>query len=162
MKSRILVIVLVISLALNIGALVTFGYFLLREEPAARQEKGFKTCCQGLSKEEFEKIAFLEKGMREKNQLIEERLAQKRQELLALIMEPELDTLKRDSLLSQITELQINMELISFNYICDLKKALPAENQEQLLIAVGECFCIQSDSGVCPLESVPNYQHKEK
>lgn len=162
MKSRILVIVLVISLALNIGALVTFGYFLLHEEPAVRQEKGFKTCCQGLSKEEFEKIASLEKVMQERNKPLKEQMSRKRQELLSLLREPALDTAKRDSILKQMAELQVSLELSSFDYLRELKATLPPENQEMLLEFVEGCFCNHEDSCVCPYESKQVINNKEK
>lgn len=162
MKPRGLIVILVISLALNLGALLAFGYLLLRKQPAASGEENLESCCYGLSKEEFEEISTLEKRMLERNEPLKEQLSSKRRELLLLLREPGLDTAKRDSILRQIVELQVRLELSSFDYLRELKATLPPENQEKLIKLVEECFCGNKDSCVCPYESKQVINNKEK
>ncbi|NLI97667.1 periplasmic heavy metal sensor [bacterium] len=160
MKNKLSLILLIVSLCLNAGALVTFGFLVLRKEPA-EASGDFRRCRQGLNKAELDQVDSLERNVFEKSNPIRMQLYQKRQELLALLKEPVLDTLKRNSLIKEIAELQVRLETISFDHLSDLKAALPAENREKFIQFVEECFCSNSDS-CCPGESGNNCQHKEK
>jgi Spy/CpxP family protein refolding chaperone len=124
MKQKILVIALVASVALNVGALVAFAYrCATRPEPPGppRPLAG-----------ELELTDEQRDAMRE--------LHRKRGEVLELLKESEVDVARRDRLFAEIADLQMRLELMTFENMRETKSMLPPEQQERFVAHVEERF----------------------
>jgi len=139
MKQKVLVIALVVSLALNVGAIVAFAYRRatmprLPEPPERMAEE------LGLTDEQREAMrAQHEKAFKEMEPLRRD-LHSKRGEVLALLKESEVEVAKRDRLFAEIADLQTRLELAAFENMYETKNMLPPEQRERFVAHVEERF----------------------
>jgi Spy/CpxP family protein refolding chaperone len=139
MKQKILVIALVASVALNVGALATFAYrrATAPEVPSPPERMAREL---GLTDEQREAMRERhERAFREMEPLRRE-LDRKRGEVLALLKEPEVDVARRDRLFAEIADLQMRLELSAFENMRETKNMLPPEQQERFVAHVEERF----------------------
>ncbi|HUV87826.1 MAG TPA: Spy/CpxP family protein refolding chaperone [bacterium] len=139
MRQKILIIALVVSVALNVGALVTFAY-RCATTPKPPEPPGRLAQELGLTDEQREMMREQrEKSCREMEPLRRE-MDRKRGEVLALLKKPEVDVARRDQLFAEIADLQMRMELLTFENMCETKSMLRPEQQERFIAHVEERF----------------------
>ncbi len=139
MKQKILIIALVISAALNVGALATYVY-RRATAPKMPEPPGRFAEELGLTDEQHEMMrAQREKSFKEMEPLRRE-MDRKRSEVLALLKEPKFDVARRDRLFAEIADLQMRMELITFNNMLETRDMLRPEQRERFVDMVEERF----------------------
>jgi len=139
MKQKVLVIALVASAALNVGALAAFAYrrATAPEMPAPPDRMAREL---GLTDEQRDAMRERhEKACKEMEPLRRE-LHRKRGEVLELLKQPEVDVAQRDRLFAEIADLQMQLELSAFDNMCETKNMLPPEQRERFLAHVEERF----------------------
>jgi Spy/CpxP family protein refolding chaperone len=67
-------------------------------------------------------------------------LHRKRGEVLELLKEPEVDVARRDQLFAEIADLQMRVELLTFENMYETKNMLRPEQQERFVAHVEERF----------------------
>ena len=139
MRQKILIIALVVSVALNVGALVTFAY-RRATMPKPPEPPGRLAEELGLTDEQREMM----RGQREKScremEPLRREMDRKRSEVLALLEKPEVDVARRDQLFAEIAELQMRMELLAFENMRETGDILRPEQRERFLELVEERF----------------------
>jgi Spy/CpxP family protein refolding chaperone len=139
MKHKIVIVALVVSVALNVGALATYVY-RRATAPKMPEPPGRFAEELGLTEEQHEMMhAQREKAFREMEPL-RQRMDRKRSEVLALLKEPEIDVARRDRLFAEIADLQMQMELLTFNNMCQTRDMLRPEQRERFVDMVEERF----------------------
>lgn len=139
MKQKVLVIALVASVALNVGALAAFAYRRATAPPIPpppdrmARELGLTEEQRDAMREQHEK-AF------EEMEPLRRELQRKRGEVLELLKEPEVNVAKRDRLFAEIADLQMKLELSAFENMRATSEMLPAEQRERFLAHVEERF----------------------
>lgn len=139
MKQKILIIALVVSVALNVGALVTLAY-----RSATRPEPPRTPCplSQELDLTDEQRDAM--RAQREKTfeemEPLRREMHKKRGEVLALLKEKEVDVARRDRLFAEIAELQMQMEILTFNNMRATRELLRPEQRERFMGLVEERF----------------------
>jgi Spy/CpxP family protein refolding chaperone len=139
MKQKVLVIALVASVALNVGALVTFAYRRATcpkpPEPPDRMAEEL-----GLTDEQRDAMREQHRKAIEEMEPLRRELHRKRGEVLELLKESEVDVAKRDRLFAEIADLQMRMELAAFENMYETKNMLPPEQRERFVAHVEERF----------------------
>jgi Spy/CpxP family protein refolding chaperone len=138
MKQRILIIALVVSVALNVGALATFVY-----RCATRPEPPGPPCLErtlNLTAEQRDAMRAQREKAFEEMEPLRRQLDAKRGEVLALLKEPEVDVARRDKLFGEIADLQTQMELLTFNNMRATRELLRPEQRERFTGLVEERF----------------------
>ena len=155
MKTRILIIALVVSMGFNLGMILTIG---LNIRGIRRPGCGWH---QSTIREQFdltlEQIDILEEKrneMQEKLLPIKKELLEKRRELLILQKGETLDEDRLDSLLSEIVHLQYNLEKTVVVHMNDVKGVLNEEQRVQ--------FYCHLERGLCPRENHNFYKECER
>jgi Spy/CpxP family protein refolding chaperone len=139
MKQKILVIALVASVALNVGALVAFAYrCATRPEPPGPP----RPLAGELELTDEQRDAMREQHDKacEEMEPLRRELHRKRGEVLELLKESEVDVARRDRLFAEIADLQMRLELMTFENMCETKSMLPPERQERFVAHVEERF----------------------
>ena len=139
MKQKILVIALVASVALNVGALAAFAY---RRATAPRMPAPPDRMARELGLTDEQRDAMRErhdKACKEMEPLRRE-LDRKRGEVLGLLKESEVDVAKRERLFAEIADLQMRLELSTFENMYETKNMLPPEQRERFIAHVEERF----------------------
>jgi Spy/CpxP family protein refolding chaperone len=128
MKSKGLLIALIVSLGLNLGAAGIFAY---RTFSKARFRPPFHSLKKelGLSEEQVDSITARMETSFQQTEPVREELEQKRAEMFALLKEPELDTVQVNALFAEVAELQKNLEIMVFTSLYETKDLLTAEQQ---------------------------------
>jgi Spy/CpxP family protein refolding chaperone len=137
MKNKILGFLLIISLGLNIGVLVTFGHHWFFK-------KGFDKFPKESSwqKARVKKMLDLTddqaKAMEEKRKQLQdtitplkEELKNKRTELFTLLDSDNVDSLKADKLVNEISVLQMKIEKAVIEHSINVRKTLNPEQQKK-------------------------------
>ena len=143
MDKKVLVIILVISVAINLATMFSFGYFwwtshtqennfpapprMMPDWQHARMSKEL-----GLSDQQIEQIKEANEAMRSAMQPLREELFEKRQELMSLLREDEMDRARADQLIEQIAELQAEHDAQIFDRLLVLKEILTPEQRQRL------------------------------
>lgn len=139
MRQKILIIALVVSVALNVGALAMFAY-CRATTPKPPEPPGRLAEELGLTDEQREMM----RGQREKScremEPLRREMDRKRSEVLALLEKPEVDVARRDQLFAEIAELQMRMELLAFENMRETGDILRPEQRERFLELVEERF----------------------
>ncbi len=161
MKQKILIIALVVSVALNVGALATFAY-----RCAKRPEPPGPPCPLGqeldLTDEQRDKMrARREKAFEEMEPLRRE-LHAKRGEVLALLKEAEVDVARRDRLFAKIADLQMRLELLTFENMRETGDMLRPEQRERFVELVEERFRRHEHFARGPGHGPPGHGFKRK
>jgi len=129
MKQKILIIALIISIGVNLGVLSIFLYHLWKgnqvEHPLQKLMKKL-----ALTPEQKEKMKAERENFEQKTKPIKDELAYKRGEVFGLLQEAEVNAEERDRLFSEITQLQMELQLLAFEHISRVKQILNPEQQE--------------------------------
>jgi len=143
MKNKILIVVLIISLGVNLGLILTFVFRIWETKtyecgwhhPALRQRLH-------LTSEQIKILENKRAEMQKKMIPMQEELKRKRIELLALQKSENLDTTKLDSLLAVMSRLQYEIERAVFLHMNEVKGIFSKDQQVQ--------FFEQVKRGLCP------------
>lgn len=129
MKQKIILIALVVSVALNLGAV---GMFFIRG--CAEREFGPGPRMLGeelnLTREQRNLMRENRDEMKKQTEPIVRELGAKRSELIELLKEPELDTAKRDELFKEIAQLQVQLEILVFDHMYETAQILTPEQRD--------------------------------
>ena len=139
MKSKALLIALVISLGINVGVIGTVAYRLIegrqfrshmnerlwRHSPLKRDLK--------LTDEQLDEMDRMREEMREKIRPLREKLGDRRRELISLLRADEPDRSKLDPLAGEIADLQSELGLSIFEHLFEMREILSEEQREKIL-----------------------------
>ena len=144
MDKKVLVVLLVVSLAVNLATVFTLGYFWLTKpaarplpcpspEPAVPEWPNARIVrTLGLSPEQIETIRKENEEMMGRMGPVREELFARRQELMSMLRAENIDRVRVDTLLEQIARLQVEHEAQVFERLARIKVILTPEQQEQL------------------------------
>jgi Spy/CpxP family protein refolding chaperone len=145
MGKKVLVIVLVISVAINLATIFTLGYFWWTKHNVARQDVFVRRPDMmhelhqtrmakelGLSDQQIEEIRKANEEMRIAMQPLREELFKKRQELMSMVRDEDIDRAKADMLIEQIAELQAEHDTQIFDRLLVMKSILTPEQRQRL------------------------------
>jgi len=131
MKTKILVIALTVSAAINLLVLgmVIYSVWLRKEfgppVPGPRLEK-----LLNLSPEQRDRIRAMREVMAMETEPIRKELDAKRLEILKLLKEPEVNKIQGDSLLAEIANLQVQLELRQVESAIAIRDMLTPEQRK--------------------------------
>lgn len=165
MNKKLFVIIFVVSVAINLGAVVTLAYYWLTERgpqewdrmppPLMAREPNWEGSplkhMLNLTDEQIVKMNAKQEEMRSKMHSLADELFMKRKELMALLTETELDNAKADTLIKEIAALQVRLELQIFKHFSELKKILTPEQYERLFTLFDRQF-MPLGLGMIPLD----------
>lgn len=145
MDKKVLVVILVISVAINAATMFTLGYFwwtrhgdvdqktlvhpprMMHDWQQTRMAKEL-----GLSHQQIEEMRKANEEMRIAMQPLREELFKKRQELMSLLRDEEMDRAKADLLIEQIAGLQAEHDAQIFDRLLVMKSILTPEQRQRL------------------------------
>jgi Spy/CpxP family protein refolding chaperone len=143
--SKTLVLLLVVSLAVNLAAVVTFSYYWWSEDRSAGRS-GRALASRGsdvrpdllrrrlqLTEEQLGAVGREREEMMRQMMSIRRQSSNKRRELMELLEEAELDRGRADSLLEEIAALQVRIERLTFEHLAKMRQLLTPQQQEHLL-----------------------------
>jgi Spy/CpxP family protein refolding chaperone len=137
MKNKILTVILILSLGLNLGVLVTFSrHWLNRREfnKGPGESSWFKRKMQKELKLTDAQVALMEQDRKNVDQEIRSirgELKRKRAELFTLLEANPVDSAKVDKLIDAISLLQARIEKTVVNHLATMKKNLTPEQQQR-------------------------------
>jgi Spy/CpxP family protein refolding chaperone len=140
---KVLVGILVISVAINLATMFTFGYFwwtrqhYRRDFPSrAHMMPGWYHSRiakeLGLNTQQIEQMKRATEEMRTVMQPVRQELFEKRQELMALVREQEPDRNRAEALIKEISVLQAQHDEQIFDRMLTVKKILTPDQQKRL------------------------------
>lgn len=144
MDKKLLTIILMISLAINLATMFTFGYFWWAHHNNSRLRLGGRRPMMPewqhtriakelrLSAQQMEEIRRANEEMRAETQTLREELFRKRQDLMALIREKEPQRDHADALIGEIAALQARHDKQIFDRMVAMKNILSPEQQQRL------------------------------
>jgi Spy/CpxP family protein refolding chaperone len=144
MDKKILVVVLVISVAINLATVFTLGYFWWTRHGVARQDVFIRPNMMhelhqtrmarelNLSDRQIEEMKKVNEEMRLAMQPLREALFKKRQALMSLLRDEDMERAKADVLIEQIARLQAEHDAQIFDRILLMKRILTPEQQQRL------------------------------
>lgn len=145
MSKRTLVIILVISVSINLAAILTFGYHwwevrnFRREMPprwidrGPNLRRGLLKHRLDLTEEQIDAINARREEMRPKMRSLRKKMLTKREELSRLMRETEPNREKADSLIREIASLRAEVETRVFESLCQMRNILTPEQQKQFI-----------------------------
>jgi len=137
MKRKLIILGVILLIAINVCVLATVGYRwkCRQSEKICQGHTPGEYLCQqlSLSDSQKEKMEILRKNFDAKTFKIRETLSSKRNELVKLLSEPQLDSNKIDSLIKEIGWAQTELEKEVINHILQEKETLTPEQQEKFL-----------------------------
>lgn len=135
MKTKILVIALIISLGINIGGLLTLGYHRWGSREISHRTHDRRRAFPGLWKnrldlteEQLQAMDRLHEKMFDRMSPLREELSEKRRSLLELLKSQEYDGAQLDSLVGEIADLQAELEM---GMLHDIREIMETMNEEQ-------------------------------
>ncbi|MCP4230468.1 MAG: periplasmic heavy metal sensor [bacterium] len=140
MRDKVILIVMIVSLAFNLGVLAMFVFKVFshpRPEPPIDEVMKHRL---ELTREQEEEISEIREDMQRELQPLHKKMNKKRKEALRLLEEPELDTEKRDKLFAEIADLQMQIEIAMFDHFYEIKGELTPEQQEMFLDTIKTKF----------------------
>ena len=143
MDKKVLIILLVISVAINLATMFTLGYFwwtrrgverAFSPHPRIMHEWQHSRIARELelSGEQIEEIKKANEEMRNAVHPLREELFKKRQELMSVLQEREANMAVVEELLDEISELQAQHEKQIFERLLMMREILTLEQQEKL------------------------------
>lgn len=137
-----MVAILILSLGLNIGIIVTFGHHWFMEREF-RKGPGESRWLKDKMKKELnltdEQVKFMEQdraALRQEIKVIREELQKKRSELFTQVNAEKVDNQKIDQLINDITQLQVKVEKGIIGHLLNMKTHLTPEQQKKLTAAM--------------------------
>lgn len=149
MKCKGVVIALIVSLGLNLGAAGIFA-FRTFSKPKLEHPGNFFKQTLNLSEEQIDSIASMRKSSGKEMDPIRNELDDKRTRILTLLKEPELDSIQVDILFAQISDLQAQMEKKMFMDLYQTKEILTPEQQVIFLEMVENNMLKEGRGGPLP------------
>lgn len=146
MKTRIMIILLILSLGLNLGVFATFGrHWLLKKEfgRGHREDRWLRDRMQKELKLTDKQMEFIERNRGEihkETKLIREGLQKKREELFDLVAADTVDEVKINTLINDLALLQTKMEKTIIGHLLNMKKNLTPEQQKKLKAVMQKGF----------------------
>ena len=143
MDKKVLVIILIVSVAINLATMFTFGYFWWTRHSSQReylarphvgpdwQHTRFVRELE-LNDEQIGKMREATEQMRNAMRPLREELFQKRRELMSLLREKEANRDRAEVLLEQIAELQARHDEYIFDRLLMMKSILTPAQQTKL------------------------------
>lgn len=143
--SKTLIILLVVSLAVNFGAVVTFTYYWLSEGrslryasrervvrgPEVRRELLKRRL--GLTEDQIDAISREREMLANEMSSLHMESSERRRELMALMEAEDIDRARADSLLGEIGTLHADIERHVFEHLAAMRDLLTPEQQKHLL-----------------------------
>lgn len=146
MRRKIITIILILSLGLNLGVLVTFGrHWLFRREfrKGPGESSWLKRKMQKDLKLTDDQVAFMEQDRKNTGQeikSIKEELKKKRGELFSLLDTDPVDSTKVNKLIDSISVLQAKIEKTVVGHLVTMKKNLTPEQQQKFKAIIPRGF----------------------
>lgn len=146
MKTKIMVILLVLSLAFNLGIIVTFGYHKLSRRDFRKEfdrAGGYRNRMQKMFNLSEEQVRFMEQDREEAQKEIKpimDELQKKRAELFALLNADNIDNTKVEKLINDIALLQVKIEKNVVSHLIKVRKNLTPEQQEKFKAIIPKGF----------------------
>jgi len=139
-KQKILILALIVSVGINVGALVTFGYHAWRGKRAEPNDLSVKDKDSdllrdrlALTREQIEQMRAAQERIFTQTKPLKLRLYARRKDLLDLLKQSELDQARLDTIIGDIASMQAELELQVVKDIQRLKAMLNADQQEMFL-----------------------------
>jgi len=143
MDKKLLAIILVISLAINLATMFTFGYFWwaqhnsrlrLGGRPPMMPEWQHTRIAKELhlSAQQIEEMRKANEEMRAETQTLREELFKKRQDLMSIVRENEPDRNRAEVLIKEIAALQARHDEQIFDRMLTMKNILTPKQQQKL------------------------------
>ncbi len=152
MSRKLLIIILLISVAINLAAVFTIGFYWQEvrshkrdiqppwieriqdwhESPLRRE--------LNLTEEQLEALNKNQQEMRQKMLPYRQELFTKRKELMELLKEPELNKERADSLFREVVSLQMELEAHIFDHLWHVRSMLTPTQRERLEVLFHERF----------------------
>jgi len=142
---KVLVIILVISVAINVATMFTLGYFwwirhidagqkVLVHRPYMMHDWQHTRMAKelDLSDEQIEEMRKANEEMRNAMEPLREELFKKRQELMSMVRDENMDRAKADILIEQIADLQAKHDAQIFDRLLIMKRILTPEQRQRL------------------------------
>ncbi|MDD2889315.1 MAG: periplasmic heavy metal sensor [bacterium] len=153
MKTKILIILLVLSLGVNVGTLITVVYHSNKPKIHKQWRQHPLSEKLDLSQEQIGQIENIKTKSRQATVPLRDTLIMKRKELISLLKRNPSDSIKSDSLIREIANLQIQMESYVLNDMRDIMKNLTPEQSQKFC----ECFeeklhCPRKSMRCCPMK----------
>jgi Spy/CpxP family protein refolding chaperone len=138
MKRKIIIIVLIVSLALNIGVILSFGRHWMLKREFRKGPEGENSWIKNRIKKELnltdEQVKVMEQDRLELRQLtapIKDDLRKKRAQLFTLLNDDKVDNAKVDKLIDEISLLQAKVEKTVINHLSSMRKNLTPEQRSR-------------------------------
>lgn len=143
MDKKVLVIILIVSVAINLATMFTIGYFWWTRHSSQRefltrphmvpdwQHTRFARELE-LSNQQIEQMREATEQMKNAMRQLREELFEKRRELMSLLREKETNRDRAEVLLEQIAELQARHDEYIFDRLLMMKSILTPEQQHKL------------------------------
>ena len=174
MSKRFLIIAFIISVAINLAAVLTFGYYWW-EERSFRRGIASRWVSKGpdwrgsplrnrlnLTQEQIEAINARHEEMRSRMLPLMDKLFMKRKELMALLRETELDKARVNTLVREIASLQTNVDSKVFENLCQIRDILTPEQQKQFFMLFEERQLFPMGMRRPPWEEHPEQRMKDR
>jgi len=136
MKTKVLLILLIISVGLNLGVLIEHGhYWMMRREFAAKKD-GLQHSKRlqkklNLTEAQVKLLAADHEKMEKIVDPIKNELRAKRTELMGILAAENVDEAKANALIGQISALQSKLEKIVLDNAINMRKNLTPEQQKK-------------------------------
>lgn len=138
MKSKVITVILIISLGINIGLLASYVYQQLTGKRIEERDVTKRGWRRGrlryklkLDEDQLKKVEIIQETTYLKINPIRDTLKIRREELTNLLKNSQLDKSKLQNLIKEIANLQAEIELIYSEQIWQMKEILTSEQQQQ-------------------------------
>jgi len=135
MRRKALIVTLIVSLSISAGLNMCFlgvaAYGIWRIKMGGQPPMQLAKHILHLNEEQMDTMTVIGKESFMKMESIQEELDARKKELLNLIKEPELDTVRQEELFAEIATLQTQLDRQVFKGIYRVKKMLTPEQQER-------------------------------
>jgi Spy/CpxP family protein refolding chaperone len=145
MSKKFLIIILLVSVAINLGVMFTVGFNLWQGRhfrrgdgphvPGGPMPDWWKSPLRyelKLTDEQIERLNTIQRELSSKMPILMQNLLATRKALVALWMESEIDTVKADSLFRKLTTAQMEMEKQTLFHLKEISDVLTLEQRMRL------------------------------
>lgn len=140
MKQKLIILALIVSGGINIGALLTFSYHVWRGKQvgqndlrATDEDSDPLRDRLALTREQIEQMKAAQERTFAQTRPLKLRLSARRRDLVDLLKQSELDQARLDTIIGEIASLQAELELQVVKDIQLLKAMLNADQQQMFL-----------------------------
>lgn len=150
MSKRVLIVALIISAAINVGAVLTLSYYWLEERSFKRAipsrsmpegdrwRRSFLRHKLNLTEEQTNAIDVKHQEMMSSISPLRHELLVRRRELMSLLRETELNKARAGTLLREIASLQTKVDSQVFENLCQIRDILTPEQQKRFFVLLEE------------------------